>query len=143
MGDERVRRSYRGRIVLGKPIRYTLHRTYFDILLQVFPLVTPLVYFFVAPKARGFTNVTVIDDVDAAPLPPSQYAPLAQDPCNEDSDDGVDSVAGMSPRHPRANEKPHISLSVQDKWRLVKPLLLKYMFPLCESQIAIARFCFT
>lgn len=29
--------------------------------------------------------------------------------------------------------KRGVSLTIQDKWRIVRPLLVKYMLPLCES----------
>ena len=54
---------------------------------------------------------------------PSEYAPLPTD------DDDVPIVAKLP-----------VALSASDKWHLVKPLLLKYMLPLCKSYSLC--FCF-
>lgn len=75
------------------------------------PLVIPVAYYFILPHPEVFAAVPIPsyeeEEVDAP------YTPLPTD----------DSTAEA----PKAS----IALSFEDKWQLVKPLLLKYMLPLC------------
>ena len=76
------------------------------------PLVIPVAYYFILPHPEVFASVPNLssyeeEDVDAA------YTPLPMD-------EGVTDVP-----------KSSVALSFEDKWELVKPLLLKYMLPLC------------
>lgn len=61
------------------------------------------------------------DEEDGAPLSAS-YAPL---PRGDDEDAIPDTEVAAAVKGP-------IALSMQDKWRLAKPMLMKYMLPLCE-----------
>ena len=86
---------------------------------QVLPLTIPLTYFFLLPHPASISKQDEEDD-DAEPLMVSstEYTPL---PTGE----GEGVAAGY--RHPRI-----AALSASDKWRLVKPMIPKYMLPLCE-----------
>lgn len=82
------------------------------------PLVIPITYFFILPRPELFESVTIPagdDDEYLAAGPTTPYVPLPTD----DDDTHVPI-------------KHHVALSAADKWRLVKPLLLKYMLPLCK-----------
>ena len=57
----------------------------------------------------------------------SEYAPL---PGHQDDND-TSSSASTSSEAVKARAHA-VALTAQDKWKLVRPLLLKYMFPLCK-----------
>lgn len=84
---------------------------------QVFPFILPLTYFFLLPRPTAF-------------LQPSSYAsyvPIPADDLETGVDDDVSTQEDIN-----IEPKVTVGLSAADKWRLVKPMLLKYMFPLCE-----------
>jgi len=78
--------------------------------------VIPLTYFFLLPQPSSISKQDEEDD-DAVPFMASstEYTPLPTD----------EGEAGYG--HPRT-----VALSASDKWRLVKPMIPKYMLPLCE-----------
>lgn len=83
-------------------------------------------YYLLLPHPTVFlANSVAYEDVPsaAANMP---YTPLAAE------DDMVGEEEGSSPSGPKAN----VSLSASDKWRLVRPLLLRYMLPLCKPSLA-------
>lgn len=94
---------------------------------QVMPFIIPLTYFYLLPHNSTFISLgpdeyeeeTSLDGATALP-----YTPL---PSAEDEDGEEE---GSLPPGPRKG----VSLSSSDKWRLVKPLLVKYMLPLCKSR---------
>jgi hypothetical protein len=90
------------------------------------PFVIPLTYFYLLPHNSAFlySQSPVGYDGPTSPGGASTlpYTPL---PSAEDEDGEEE---GSLPPGPRKG----VSLSPSDKWRLVKPLLLKYMLPLCE-----------
>ncbi len=91
---------------------------------QILPFITPLAYFFVLPRPELFVGAAFSaaeDEEDGAAMSAS-YAPL---PHSEDED-------ALSATEQAASAKGAMSLSMQDKWRLAKPMLTKYMLPLCE-----------
>jgi battenin len=76
------------------------------------PLVIPITYYFLLPHPETFASVPILstyeeEDVD------TPYTPLPID------DDAI------------VVSKASVALSFEDKWELVKPLLLRYMLPLC------------
>lgn len=83
------------------------------------PFITPITYLFLLPASTMFSDL-VDPDEDYASA--AEYAPLATAD-DEDSENVI------------ADKVAPIGLSAQDKWRLLKPMLLKYMLPLCESVI--------
>jgi battenin len=80
------------------------------------PFVTPIAYVFLLPRPSAFSD----PEADFERFEPASYTPLATTE-DEDVDELLDSK--LSP----------VSLTAADKWRLLKPMLLKYMLPLCES----------
>ncbi len=66
------------------------------------------------------------DDAIGAPST-APYTPLATD--DFDTDDPNNTLGSIP--------KQTVALSASDKWRLVKPLLPKYMFPLCKSPLKL------
>ncbi|KDQ62321.1 hypothetical protein JAAARDRAFT_170622 [Jaapia argillacea MUCL 33604] len=92
---------------------------------SVMPFVIPLTYFFLLPHPPAFASLSLpesYDDEDiGAPLTAS-YTPVATGE-EDDTDEPIE-------RDSEVQGKAHISLSAEDKWRLVKPLLAKYMLPL-------------
>jgi battenin len=92
------------------------------------PFVIPIVYFFLLPRPEVFLSSssplyedTLYADV-GAPLPVVPYTALAS---VEDRDGEEEGSFAPGP-------KQDVSLSMSNKWRLVRPLLFKYMLPLCE-----------
>lgn len=80
------------------------------------PFITPLTYFFLLPSRATFLSL----GYDGSNAPPaSEYMPISAEPVAEDDE--------VVP--PQKN----VTLSLADKWCLVRPLLLKYMLPLCQS----------
>ncbi len=88
--------------------------------MQVLPLTIPIAYFLLLPNPSSFTGADIYEDSDdtsgqTSALP---YAPL---PTSEDEQ--LTLLSG--------SEKG-VALSAGDKWYLVKPMLVRYMLPLCE-----------
>ncbi|KAI0375973.1 batten's disease protein Cln3 [Pilatotrama ljubarskyi] len=90
---------------------------------SILPFVIPLAYFLVLPRPERFIGrafpVPEEDDLDSAAMTTS-YAPL---PRGEDEED-------VPITEPEATVKAPIALSMEDKWRLAKPMLTRYMLPL-------------
>ncbi|EJD51881.1 batten's disease protein Cln3 [Auricularia subglabra TFB-10046 SS5] len=86
----------------------------------VLPFVTPFAYTLLLPRQEAFSGLTDSDDAQE-PLLVAEYTPV---PTN-DPTDVFPAPASTSDGHP---EK--VALTLEDKWRLVQPLLLKYMLPL-------------
>lgn len=95
---------------------------------QILPFITPLAYFFVLPPPERFVGqaFSVAEDEEDDAAMSASYVPLAR---SEDEDD-------PSATEPDASAKGVTSLTIQDKWRLAKPMLTKYMLPLCEFPYA-------
>ncbi|KDR77283.1 hypothetical protein GALMADRAFT_246616 [Galerina marginata CBS 339.88] len=91
---------------------------------SVLPAVIPLTYFFLLPNASSFLySITpAYEDILSPHLAASAlpYTPLAA------AEDEVGEEEGSHPSGPKRG----VALSASDKWRLVKPLLTKYMLPL-------------
>lgn len=49
-----------------------------------------------------------------------------------------DDLSAQDDVESRVEPKVTVRLSAADKWRLVKPMLLKYMLPLCEQSLLLA-----
>jgi battenin len=98
--------------------------------LQVLPFIIPIAYICLLPHPNAFTSFPPVADYveEAAEVSPVQsYMPIATT-----EDEEVDT----SESGPARFEKG-FALSPADKWRLVKPMLLKYMLPLCELRFTI------
>ena len=92
---------------------------------QILPFVIPITYFLILPRPDRFVgrdfSVAEEDDFDNAPMTAS-YTPLPRG--EEDAVSVTESETVV---------KTPVALSMEDKWRLAKPMLIKYMLPLCES----------
>lgn len=84
----------------------------------------PLTYFFLLPRPSALESAVATSSYDDETMGVAiaPYTPIA----NGDDDESAD--AESYHRMP----KRAVSLSASDKWRLVRPMLLKYMLPLCE-----------
>lgn len=83
----------------------------------------PLTYFFLLPRPADFTSVSIPsaeDTREEEEVHNPGYMPLP-----------TDEIAAPEVAEVLVS-KVGVSLSLQDKWRLVKPMLPKYMLPLCE-----------
>lgn len=91
------------------------------------PLIIPLAYYFLLPSSSAFLFSESPSDYDDALLSGGSavlpYTPLA----------AAEDVAGEEEGNLPSGPKRGVSLSVSDKMRIVQPLLLRYMLPLCES----------
>ncbi|GLB39925.1 putative CLN3 protein [Lyophyllum shimeji] len=91
---------------------------------SVMPLIIPLTYFFLLPNKSAFLSglTPALYEEVSSPISNSAipYTPL---PATEDESGEEE---GSLPSGPKRG----VALSASDKWRLVKPLLLKYMLPL-------------
>lgn len=83
------------------------------------PFVTPIAYVFLLPRPSAFSDLEG-DYENLERSSSATYTPLATTE-DEDVEETLDS------------KLPPVSLTPADKWRLLKPMLLRYMLPLCES----------
>jgi battenin len=67
------------------------------------------------------------------PSSSSSYTLVPADDLEAEIDDDMSAQDDVESRQP----KVPVSLSAADKWRLVKPMLLKYMLPLCEQSLLL------
>ncbi|ELU38322.1 BTN1 protein [Rhizoctonia solani AG-1 IA] len=86
------------------------------------PFAIPLTYFFVLPPPGDYT--TVVGSGVEWNNPGSEYTALPGDDTEAEDNTPIGVASAVNPLP---------GLSSSDKWRLVRPLLLKYMLPLCES----------
>ncbi|OAX37129.1 batten disease protein Cln3 [Rhizopogon vinicolor AM-OR11-026] len=82
----------------------------------ILPFILPLTFFFLLPRPAAF-------------LHPSSSAPYMPIP-DDDLETGLDDESTPLSAEISVESKVSIGLSIADKWRLVKPMLLKYMLPL-------------
>ncbi|KAF5365226.1 hypothetical protein D9758_005426 [Tetrapyrgos nigripes] len=114
-----------GRVLLGWSVRGLGVRTGVGIS-SILPFIIPLVYFFLLPKNTLFLysplspSATLDRDYDGDSVATLPYTPLAT------GEDEVGEEEGSIP----AGLKAGVALSMNDKLRLVRPLLVKYMLPL-------------
>lgn len=107
---------------MGRPSLYILAIAILlqPFLRQILPIVLPLTYFLLLPRPVAFMD---------SPSPGS-YTPLPE----EDPDISAvevtegDTLLGQPPKIP-------VFLNARDKWRLVKPMIFKYMLPLCKCSL--------
>ena len=107
-------------------------------LFQVLPLIIPLTYTFLLPPTLAFTSFAANSDEDDTEAgSTSAYVSI---PTREDIRPDYDSSISYS------SVSTKVSLTPREKWTLVKPLLLKFMLPLCEFSLSVMclsclRFC--
>lgn len=85
----------------------------------ILPFVIPLAYFFVLPPPGDYTAI-VGNEADWSNTR-SEYTALPEDEIESE---------GTNPAGLASTVTPMPGLSSADKWRLVRPLLMKYMLPL-------------
>ncbi|KAF9463263.1 batten's disease protein Cln3 [Collybia nuda] len=90
---------------------------------SIMPFIIPLTYFYLLPHNSAFLSLSPADDEESTSPSGDSSLPYTPLPSAEDQDGEEE---GSLPPGPRKG----VSLSPSDKWRLVKPLLLKYMLPL-------------
>lgn len=83
---------------------------------SVLPFTIPLAYFFLLPQPSSILKQDEEDDTEDLMAASAEYTPLPTD----ESESGTPGY-----RRPRV-----VALSASDKWRLVKPIMPKYMLPL-------------
>ncbi|KAI9458512.1 batten's disease protein Cln3, partial [Boletus coccyginus] len=81
----------------------------------ILPILLPLTYFLLLPRPATFMD----------PPSPGSYSPLP----DEDPDISAVDVAEGDTLLGQPSKVP-VFLSARDKWRLVRPMIFKYMFPL-------------
>ena len=89
---------------------------------QILPFTIPLTYLFLLPPPGDYSDI--VGSEAEWTNTTSEYSAIPDD---ENEPDGPTAV-GMS-----VAVMPLPGLSLADKWRLVRPLLPKFMLPLCES----------
>ncbi|KAI9461234.1 batten's disease protein Cln3 [Lactarius psammicola] len=87
---------------------------------SVLPFVTPLTYFLLLPRPDVF-SAFAFSDTEEAGLPSSEYTQLPVS--DEDTGEAVVETAPLKAK----------TLTIGDKWQLVKPMLPRYMAPLCVA----------
>lgn len=96
--------------------------------MQILPFTIPLTYLFLLPPPGDYSDIVGSEDTWANAA--SEYSAIPED---EDESNGA-AVVGVS-----AAVMPLPGLSLADKWRLVRPLLPKYMLPLCKLSNKLSR----
>ncbi|KAL5497873.1 BTN1 [Sanghuangporus vaninii] len=92
---------------------------------SLFPLIIPLTYFFIRPSPKDFEQLSIPTSESTAAIA-SEYTPLPVDDATSSIEGEREDVDEQMPP-----DKAHVvALSGQDKWNLVRPLLVKYMLPL-------------
>lgn len=92
---------------------------------SVLPSVIPFTYFFLLPNATAFLDPSAPSTYEEILSPPPPLSGLPYTPLAAEADDIGEEEGRLSP-----GPKRGIALSSKDKWRLVKPLLRRYMLPL-------------
>ncbi|KAI0767514.1 batten's disease protein Cln3 [Fomes fomentarius] len=89
---------------------------------SILPFIIPITYFFILPRPDSFSaGATYDDDAEGAPLA-AHYTRLPNEAADEEDAVSVTEI--------EAHAMAPIALSMEDKWRLAKPMLTKYMLPL-------------
>jgi len=92
------------------------------------PSIIPLTYFFLLPHSSAFINSAAPSNYQDTFSPPPVLSSLPYTPLATAEDEAGEEEGSLP-----AGPKRGIALSPSDKWRLVRPLLMKYMLPLCKS----------
>ena len=102
--------------------RVACFATYPDAYPKVLPFVIPLTYFLLLPRPHAFSTF-ILPEIEGFASSGSEYTQL---PVSEE-DDG-EAVVETAPLTAKA-------LSVGDKWQLLKPMIPRYMMPLCKCPV--------
>ncbi|KAG8701713.1 battenin CLN3 protein, partial [Ceratobasidium sp. 423] len=93
------------------------------------PFVIPITYFILLPSPGDYT--TTVGSGAAWNNPGSEYTALPEDDIEAEDNTPVGVASAVAPLP---------GLSSSDKWRLVRPLLVKYMLPLLRSPQSTVQF---
>lgn len=89
---------------------------------KVLPFVIPLTYFLLLPNPQAFSSL-ILPEIEDSASSRSEYTQL---PVSEENA-GV-AVIEPAPLMTKA-------LSIGDKWQLLKPMIPRYMMPLCKCSV--------
>ena len=89
---------------------------------KVLPFVIPLAYFLLLPRPEAFSSL-ILPEIEDSSLSRSEYTQL---PVSEENA----GVAGVEPALLTTK-----ALSIGDKWQLLKPIIPRYMMPLCKCSV--------
>lgn len=92
------------------------------------PFILPVTYYFLLPHPSAFLGVNTAGDDSEASID-SMVIPYTALHGDDQPGEEEGSVLALP--------KNGVSLSLEEKLRLVKPMLLKYMLPLCKSSVSI------
>ena len=85
----------------------------------------PLTYFILLPRPSRFTDTSLPPEALPDSVVGAEYTAL---PTSDDDEQAAgEEVVGLGD----ATKLRNIALSMEDKWRLVRPLVGRYMMPLC------------
>ncbi|KAJ6588530.1 batten's disease protein Cln3 [Mycena capillaripes] len=89
---------------------------------SVMPVIIPVTYYFLLPRPTVFlASSAAYEDSSSTVAASMPYTPLAT---------AEDDMAGEEEGSSASRPKHNVALSAKDKWRLVRPLLVRYMLPL-------------
>lgn len=90
------------------------------------PVVIPATYYFLLPHSTAFlsSHTPATHDGEVSPSEVVSDHPYISLTADDDPEEERILAPGF---------KRKVDLTLDDKWRLVQPLLLKYMLPLCKS----------
>jgi len=88
---------------------------------SIMPFIIPMTYFFLLPHPEAFLSSPSLLHEDT--LTPRSVVPYTLLATAEDHDGEEEGSFSSGPKY-------NVSLSMSDKWRLVRPMLPKYMLPL-------------
>ena len=98
----------------------TCHSTSIDTCaVQFLPFIIPIAYYFILPRPDQFSPGATYEDESTLSV---SYTQL---PNEEDEPDSI--IVTES----EATVTAPIALTIEDKWKLAKPMLTRYMLPLC------------
>jgi hypothetical protein len=91
------------------------------------PLTSSLQYYFLLPRPSVFLEAY---EDSTSPVVPYTSLATAEEELTGEEEGSLASVP-----------KYNVSLSASDKWRIVRPLLIRYMLPLCTSSNSFFDAC--
>ena len=95
--------------------------------MQFLPFIIPIAYYFILPHPDQFFPGATYEGDSTLSV---SYTQL---PNEEDEPDSIMVTES------EATVTATIALTIQDKWKLAKPMLMKYMLPLCTRPVLAAR----
>ncbi|KAJ3552023.1 hypothetical protein NM688_g4377 [Phlebia brevispora] len=96
----------------------------------VMPLTIPVAYYFLMPHPEDFASLPLPSDYEEEAVAITSTVPYTPIPTSDVDDDRSADI--------RAQAEKNVALTVSDKWKLVKPLLPKYMLPLFCVYLGVA-----